>query len=206
MSIVRSPLFYVGDKYKLMSQLKELFPQNINRYIEPFCGGGSSFLNTKAKKYLLNDIDKNIISLHKFLNEQSGNSRFFDEVFELINHYLFSCSYKNFIPPLELRQKYKKTYFAKFNKESYAKLKMDYNANKNDILRLYLLLIYGFNHMLRFNLKGEFNLPVGNVDFNANVLKALKAYFDFSKNTEVEFHNLDFVKFIENILQICSAK
>ena len=68
MSIVRSPLFYVGDKYKLMPQLKALFPQNINRYIEPFCGGGSSFLNTKAKKYLLNDIDKNIISLHKFLN------------------------------------------------------------------------------------------------------------------------------------------
>lgn len=24
---IRSPLFYVGDKYKLMPQLKELFPR-----------------------------------------------------------------------------------------------------------------------------------------------------------------------------------
>ena len=51
----RSPFFYVGDKYKLMNQLSELFPDNINRLIEPFCGGGSVFLNTKAKKYIAND-------------------------------------------------------------------------------------------------------------------------------------------------------
>ncbi len=31
--------------------------------------------------------------------------------------------------------------------------------------------------MLRFNKNGDFNLPVGNVDFNANVVNALEAYF-----------------------------
>lgn len=35
---IRSPFFYVGDKYKLMPQLKKLFPDNINSYIEPFVG------------------------------------------------------------------------------------------------------------------------------------------------------------------------
>ena len=59
----RSPLFYVGDKYKLISQLKEHFPTNIYRFIEPFCGGGSVFLNINAKEYFLNDIDSNIICL-----------------------------------------------------------------------------------------------------------------------------------------------
>ena len=29
----RSPFFYVGDKFKLLSQLKEHFPNNINRFI-----------------------------------------------------------------------------------------------------------------------------------------------------------------------------
>ncbi|WP_197271663.1 DNA adenine methylase, partial [Helicobacter heilmannii] len=48
---LRSPLFYVGDKYKLMPQLKPLFPAHIKRFIEPFVGGGSSFLNTPAKEY-----------------------------------------------------------------------------------------------------------------------------------------------------------
>ena len=30
---IRSPFFYVGDKYKLMPQLKNLFPNDINNYI-----------------------------------------------------------------------------------------------------------------------------------------------------------------------------
>ena len=36
--IVRSPFFYVGDKYKSITQLKNLFPNDINNYIEPFVG------------------------------------------------------------------------------------------------------------------------------------------------------------------------
>ncbi|WP_141089691.1 DNA adenine methylase, partial [Campylobacter concisus] len=69
MKAIRSPLFYVGDKYKLMGQLGELFPKKIERFIEPFVGGGSVFLNTKAKEYLANDIDTNIINLHKTLSK-----------------------------------------------------------------------------------------------------------------------------------------
>ncbi|AWK62499.1 hypothetical protein C6B36_09245, partial [Helicobacter cinaedi] len=44
--IIRSPFFYVGDKYKLMPQIRRLFPSKIQTYVEPFVGGGSSFLNT----------------------------------------------------------------------------------------------------------------------------------------------------------------
>ena len=47
----RSPFFYVGDKFKLLSQLRENFPKDIERLVEPFCGGGSVFLNTPAKEY-----------------------------------------------------------------------------------------------------------------------------------------------------------
>ena len=68
----RSPFFYVGDKYKLVPQLEENFPKNINRFIEPFCGGGSVFLNTSANQYLLNDIDSYMIKLHKFLISSSS--------------------------------------------------------------------------------------------------------------------------------------
>ncbi|MDR0698967.1 MAG: DNA adenine methylase [Tannerella sp.] len=41
----RSPLFYVGDKYKLVQEIKTHFPITINRFIEPFVGGGSVYLN-----------------------------------------------------------------------------------------------------------------------------------------------------------------
>ena len=49
--IKRSPLFYVGDKYKLMKQLVNLFPKEVNNFYEPFVGGGTVFLNIEAKKY-----------------------------------------------------------------------------------------------------------------------------------------------------------
>lgn len=197
--IIRSPLFYVGDKYKLMSQLKNLFPKNINNFIEPFVGGGSVFLNTKAKKYTLNDIDKNIINIHKMLNKTDKNS-FFNEIFKKIKEYKLSCSYLNINAPDYLKEKYKKTYYAKFNKNSYLNLRSDFNKNKDDILLLYLLLIYGFNHMIRFNLKGEFNLPVGNVDFNKNVYDSLNNYFDFvEKNKNISFYLDDFLDFFKKI-------
>lgn len=74
---IRSPFFYVGDKFKLIPQLKENFPKDIDRFIEPFCGGGSVFLNTNAKKYLLNDIDSYVIKLHQYLISNSSNPDLF---------------------------------------------------------------------------------------------------------------------------------
>ena len=41
----RSPLFYMGDKFKLLEQIKKKFPKKIDSFIEPFTGGGSVFLN-----------------------------------------------------------------------------------------------------------------------------------------------------------------
>ena len=58
---IRSPFFYVGDKYKLMPQLKQLMPNDIEQYIEPFVGGGSSFLNSEGTSYMLNDVDPYVV-------------------------------------------------------------------------------------------------------------------------------------------------
>lgn len=49
--------------------------------------------------------------------------------------------------------------------------------------------------MLRFNSNGDFNLPVGNVDLNQNVIKALEYYFKFCTKNEVLFYTLDFRDF-----------
>lgn len=197
----RSPLFYVGDKYKLYPKISKYFPKTINRFIEPFTGGGSVFLNVKANEYLLNDIDKNVINIHQFLIEQSENPKaFFDNVFEVIQEYNLSHSYIKDIVPQELKDEWIKTYYAKFNKQGFDKLKTDYNLNKGkSVLHLYLLLIYGFNRMLRFNSKGEYNLPVGNVDFNKNTETALNDYFCLTKQKNIQFYNLDFLDFFKQI-------
>ncbi len=197
----RSPLFYVGDKYKLYPKIRKFFPKTINRFIEPFTGGGSVFLNVNANEYLLNDIDTNVINIHRFLIEQSENPKaFFDSVFEVIQEYNLSHSYIKDIVPQELKDEWIKTYYAKFNKQGFDKLKNDYNSsNEKSILHLYLLLIFGFNRMLRFNSKGEYNLPVGNVDFNKNTEVALNDYFRLTKQKNIQFHNLDFLDFFKQI-------
>ena len=183
-----------------MPQLKELFPKEIDNYIEPFVGGGSSFLNSIGKKYILNDIDENVIKLHKELGKYANKkNELLNKLYKIIDYYGLSCSYRGMNVPKELKEKYVKTYYSKYNKEAYLKMKADYNKNKNDILLLYLLLVYGFNHMIRFNSKGDFNLPVGNVDFNKNVYTALTNYLDFRKNNEIIFKNTDYKNFLNKI-------
>ena len=197
---IRSPFFYVGDKYKLMPQLKQLMPKKIDQYIEPFVVGGSSFLNSKGTSYMLNDVDSYVVELHRQIGSYTGKSEeLFDALFEIIDFYGLSCSYRGICVPEDMKKKYVKTYYSKYNKDAYIRMRKDFNANKNDFLRLYLLLIYGFNHMIRFNGKGDFNLPVGNVDFNNNVYQALNNYLDFVGEHEIEFFNMDYISFLEKI-------
>lgn len=197
-SIVRSPFFYVGDKYKLMNQLLPLFPKDIETYFEPFCGGGSSFLNVNAAKYVLGDVDEYMIKLHNMLNTYAQNpQRFFNIVKNIEDKYNLSASYRQDIIPKEMKEEYVKTYFARFNKNGYDIMRKDFNSDKHNIELLYILIIYGFNRMLRFNSNGDFNLPVGNVDFNSNVTKALNHYFDFCTRNEVLFYTLDFRTYLK---------
>lgn len=198
--IRRSPFFYVGDKFKLVSQLKKYFPDNIERFIEPFCGGGSVFMNVSADEYLLNDIDYYMIELHKFLLLCSKDtSKFWSDIQSVIEEYNLSASFLGYCVPDEYKKAYVKTYYAKYNKNSYINLRNDFNSNKNELIKLYLLLIYGFNRMLRFNRNGDFNLPVGNVDFNNNVVNALNEYFEYVVDKEISFFNMDFQDFIDKI-------
>lgn len=200
--IARSPLFYVGDKYKLIREIRTHFPERINRLIEPFVGGGSVMMNVEANGYLLNDIDSYVIAIHRMLCGFIGyENAFFNQFFALVNQYGLSLSYVGRTAPDDLKRAFPKTYYAKYNKEAYARLKNDFNnGGKEDVMRLYMLLIYGFNRMLRFNGKGDFNLPVGDVDFNQNTRDALDDYFLLLANKQVEWYNLDFRVFLGGIV------
>lgn len=66
-----SPIFYMGNKRRLINKgLIDLFPSNINTFFDLFSGSGIVSMNTNANKYVLNDIDKNLISLYKIFKEQ----------------------------------------------------------------------------------------------------------------------------------------
>ena len=194
--IVRSPLFYVGDKRKLMPQIKTHFPSHIDRFIEPFVGGGSVFMNVDADGFLLKDLNHIVIQIHSMLSSYCDRKDdFFREVFSLINKYGLTSRF------LGIPQEHGKSSDCKdVNREAYNRMKIDFNSGgKKDIMLLYLLIIYGFNHMIRFNKKGEFNLPVGNLDFNENVYNALNDYFAQTERKQPQWHSQDYSAFLAEI-------
>ena len=194
--IVRSPLFYVGDKRKLMSQIMTYFPNHIDRLIEPFVGGGSVFMNVDADGFLLNDLNYIVIQIHSMLSSYCDRKDdFFREVFSLINKYGLTSRF------LGIPQEHGKSSDCKdVNREAYNRMKIDFNSGgKKDIMLLYLLIIYGFNHMIRFNKKGDFNLPVGNLDFNENVYNALNDYFVQTETKQPQWHSQDYSAFLAEI-------
>ena len=73
---------------------------------------------------------------------------------------------------------------------------------------LYTLILFGFNNQLRFNEKGEFNLPVGKRDFNTAIEAKLVRFLDALRNQKHEFQTKDFRSFnfnnlTENSLVYC---
>lgn len=182
-----------------MHQLLPYFPARIKNFYEPFSGGGTVFLNLEADKYFLNDIDEHLVQIHKCLISNSETpEKFLYAAGEVIEKYGLSRSYKEDVVPEVLKLNFKKTYYAEFNRPGYCRLRERVNRmRRKDPLLLYLLLIYGFNRMLRFNGEGKFNLPVGNVDFNKNVETALNSYFSFVRGRKIEITSKDFREFLD---------
>ena len=61
-----SPIFYMGNKKKLISKgLIDLFPKDINLFVDLFGGSGVVSMNIDAKKYIVNDFDSNLFALYE---------------------------------------------------------------------------------------------------------------------------------------------
>jgi DNA adenine methylase Dam len=81
---------------------------------------------------------------------------------------------------------------AAVNKEAYTKLRQDFNSGNRSPQMFFTLLIYAFNNQIRYNAKGEFNMPVNKRDFNGSVRgNVLKFVSDF-KHKNVTFSSKDY--------------
>ncbi len=78
---MNSFLKYPGGKFKELQIIKEFLPIRINRYFEPFVGGGSVYLNLKFKPSFINDKSIDLINLYKFV--KSNNNLFKKRLIEI---------------------------------------------------------------------------------------------------------------------------
>ena len=55
MSYIKSPLNYMGGKYKLLPQIIPLFPQDIKTFVDLFGGGFNVGINVDCERVIYND-------------------------------------------------------------------------------------------------------------------------------------------------------
>ena len=67
MKMIESPLNYTGGKSKILNQIIPLFPQNINCFVDLFCGGCNVGLNVDSKRVIYNDNNQYIMNLYNLL-------------------------------------------------------------------------------------------------------------------------------------------
>ena len=201
--MIQSPLNYTGGKFKLLPQILPLFPKDIDLFVDLFCGGCNVGINVECNRVIYNDIDSNLLYLYNTLKNLDKQS-VFEWIYQIIEQY-----------DLSLVSKHGYEYYGcesskglgSYNKERFLKLRSDFNEKKRNgnfdyyyYIMLYVMIVYAFNNQIRFNARGEFNLPVGKRDFNTKMENKLSTFIDRIKEQNSTFTCVDFRDF--NILQL----
>lgn len=168
---IRSPLKWPGGKYQILDRICDQLPPG-DRLIEPFAGSGVVFLNTSYKRYLLNDINKDLISFFK-ITKREGD--------EFIAYA-------------------KKLFTAKNNSEKvYYRFREQFNTT-DDPRRKAALLLYinkhGYNGLIRYNASGGLNVPFGRYKKPYFPEKELRHFI--TKSKRAAFQNKDFETIMRN--------
>lgn len=170
---VKSPLNYTGGKYKILNQLIENFPTNINAFVDLFTGGGCVALNISARTVYMNDILFPVIELYQeFLDKPTD---------QIVNH---------------IHQRIEEFKLTKENSDGYICFRDYYNNHKNPI-DLFTLICYGFNNQIRFNSKGNFNNAFGKnrSSFNSRIKTNLETFVQKIKELTPVLSSVDFESF-----------
>lgn len=151
---IKSPINYVGNKYKLLPQMEPLFPQDIDTFVDVFGGSGTVLINTQAKQYIYNDINHFVADIFEGIITQTAEDTI-AQVDAIIAAYDLS----------------------KINKKGFEQLRNDYNNGKNDWVTLYTLMCYSFNWQMRFNSEHKYNSSWGKdrSSFTTRQREAIKA-------------------------------
>ena len=144
---------WVGGKSQLLEKIEEKYPQKIEKYCEPFVGGGAVLFDILSTKHpetvLINDINKELINTYSQIKNNCD-----DMIFQLSE---IQTSYKSH----SLEEN--KAYFYE-KRQRYNELKV--NGNEAENLEKATLFIFlnktCFNGLYRVNSKGLFNVPYNN--------------------------------------------
>jgi len=172
MDYINTPFNYTGSKFKLLEQILLKFDYSKKYFIDIFTGGGSVYTNVldKYDKILVNDIIGDLIGIHSEL---------------LISNDIIS-KVKNIIPHKE-------------DKESFLKLRNDYNVNKSPD-KLWALMLSSTNNMMRFNKSFKYNQTFGKRSWSDSTSKKVNIFVNHIRQykDKIIYISKEFYKIIPN--------
>lgn len=173
MQLTKSPLNYIGGKFKLLPQILPLFPENINTFVDLFAGGCNVSVNINANKIICNDIESHVIDLMKNLLVLTS-----DEALNI------------------LKKTINKYNLSKTNENGFEQIRQDYNNGFKEWYMFYAMVTNAFNYQIRFNNNGQYNMPFGKdrSSFNPTLEKRFIEFIDKLKELNIVFTNEDFGK------------
>lgn len=171
MNFIKCPLNYTGGKFKLLSTIMPVFPKDIDTFVDLFAGGFNVGINVTAQRYICNDHISYLIELYQYFKDID-----IDELLEKI-----STRIKEFDLTLT-------------NSDGYNELREVYNEEK-DILDLFILTCFSFNHQIRFNNNHKFNCPFGKErsSYNPKIEENLIKFCKQLKKNNIVFSDKDFL-------------
>lgn len=152
--LIKPFLKWAGGKGQLLNKIRPLYPQGlgnqINKYIEPFIGGGAVFFDIissyKLDKYIINDINKELINTYKAIQQ---------DIHSLLEYLSKITSYYKKLSTEERNL----FYYNIRNKYNSIVLNSCINVEK---AALFIFLNKTcFNGLYRVNRNNQFNVPAG---------------------------------------------
>lgn len=161
----------------------ELFPKDIDTFIDIFAGSGIVSINTIANKYMINDIDENLFRLYSLFKDNRSD--------DIINHIEQRINEYGLARERTKRNEFKDKDKIEQYKLAYSNFRSHYNQTKND-LDFYTLMFYSFSQQFRFNSKNEFNMPCGNDCFSETNKEYIRNGCEFFNQDNVKIFSKDF--------------
>lgn len=177
---------YRGGKSKEIPHLIKHIPSFTGRYIEPFFGGGALYFYLEPKKAIINDINSKLMAFYKGV--KSDFEILSKELQEIEKTYLINR--RKFE---ELKAKTPDLRVDDDNEALYYQIRDMFNdlteKKYSDALLYFFINKTAYSGMIRYNAKGEFNVPYGRYA-NLNTSLVTKAHSKLLANTEI--YNLDY--------------
>lgn len=150
-------LKYRGGKSREIPRFLQYIPDDFNRYIEPFLGGGAVYFHLEPDNAILNDINDRLITFYQQLRNNYPQMR--QQLDELQRQYEANqLAYK------QLKAQNPDERVPNANEDLYYRIRELFNRPDDTYLDGVLYFFINktaYSGMIRYNSSGEYNVPFG---------------------------------------------